>query len=196
MPSRESRFHDDNAHPTSLFSFRSLLLITWLPGSLHGAEPLAIENPRLVGSYSKVAMSMGEAVSMFPGKAYGQFKNFNGGGGVRMEHEKMLSFSVQNSAAKAAESFNVQFLVVGRDVKTGKANLLEKAETSVTLNPREKREITSKKVSTVHYLQQQSGASFGVKIVGHTIRVYQGSRILAESYSENDFKKLFDEAAE
>jgi hypothetical protein len=103
---------------------------------------------------------------------------------------------VQNSAAKAAESFNVQFLVVGRDVKTGKANVLEKAETSVTLNPREKREITSKKVSTVHYLQQQSGASFGVKIVGHTIRVYQGSRILAESYSENDFKKLFDEAAE
>ncbi len=72
--------------------------------------------------------------------------------------------------------------------------MLERGEASVTLNPRERKEISSKEIAAVLYLQ--SGKNFGMKVFGQAIEIYQGTQIVAGSYSESDFKKLFASVAE
>lgn len=163
-------------------------------GFLYGADLVTIKDISLIGGYKKVPLTIDEAARLFPGKAVSQQKSFNGGGAFKIVQNKTLKFNIQNSATKTAETFIARFLIVGRDIKTSKATVLERGEASVTLNPREQTEISSKEISAVHYLQ--SGKNFGMKIVGQAIEVYHGSQIVAESYSEIDFKKLFASVAE
>jgi hypothetical protein len=162
-------------------------------GISYGADLVQIKNAELVGSFRQVKLSLGDSARLFPGKAVGQMQKYNGGGAMKMEQKKSLKFTIQNSATKTAETFTVQFLIVGRDLKSNKNKVIEKEDASVILNPRENKEITSKEISTEYYVD--SGKTMGIKVVGHAIQVYRGNQLVAESYSQTDFKDFFNAGA-
>lgn len=112
---------------------------------------------------------------------------------IKIEQKKCLKFTIRNSATKTAQTFTALFLIVGRDLKPNNEQVIENGEVSVTLNPREQKEIASKEISAEHYID--AGNSLGIKVVGHAVQVYLGNQMVAESYSQNDFKKLFDAVA-
>jgi hypothetical protein len=158
-------------------------------GFLYGASAVQIENVQLVGSLRKVGLSVMDAARLFPGRAVPQMQKFNGGGAIKIEQKKCLKFTIQNSATKTAEGFTVRYLIVGRDLKAKKEKILESAEVPVTLNPRQQKEFVSNEITAEYYTD--SGNSSGVKVVGHAIQVHQGNQMVAESYSQDDFKMLF-----
>ncbi len=121
-------------------------------------------------------------------------------------HEKVqvrsLKVSLENGSAAALDGLVVKYWFIGHGVTERALKVVAEGERKSSIAPRGKdvveSEVVSKSFSEESYdaKAKKKVPASGEKISGYAVRVLQGDKVLAESYSEPSYKALIEKPAE
>ena len=119
---------------------------------------------------------------------------------------RALNIKLVNNSNESFDNLVVKYWFFGRDMKEHEARVLKNGERKATLGPRgretvESETVTSNYVEAHNQTSKSSGkgagkgaakitkvAASGEKIVGFAVQVLNGTKVVAEEYSEDSYK--------
>lgn len=114
---------------------------------------------------------------------------------------RSLKITLTNNSAEPADGLVVKYWFMGREMTGSEVKVLKEGERKASLAARGKEVVDSESVSASYveaHTEISKGGSYGAakkvpasgqKIMGYAVKVLQGDKVLAETYSEPSYRE-------